>query len=160
VKIWILQITLLISILILSACRKDEIKGEVLEGEKSVLVGEWVLKSSLYFDSCEWTETEYLTAEEQELDYRVRITKDGFIRFFQNGEVVEGGNIFFPGSGFETYFTGSVVDPKEFSFTIWIDGDKKRGFVGHGLLDSMNATIPRLNSTKCDVYSDRLRKVE
>jgi len=159
-KIHIIKITFLSFVLFLIACRKDRIKGEVLDGEKSVLIGEWVLKSSLYFDKCDWTPTEYLTAEEQQIDYRIRITEDGFITFLQNGKLVEGGNIFLHSQAFKTFFTGSVVDPKEFSFDIWVDADKNRRFIGSGLLDSMTTKVPRLNPNECDVYSDRLRRIQ
>jgi len=153
---------LIILPLFLLGCRKDEY-GTPLTGEKAFFVGEWHLESSIYFDFCDNTGQYYLTPEEQGLDYRIKITEAGYISFYQNDTLVDAGQIYFPGHGFEAIKIGTALDPKKISFSMYLDGDKSRRFSGSGSKDSIRTNFTRrigheLYPNDCRVYRDYFRR--
>ena len=153
---------LTILVLFFDACRKDNLNGDPLNGDKAFFIGEWELIGGHHWNQCGSINIEYLTAEEQELDYRVVFEERGYITFYENEKAIEGGYIRFPGGGFEAKSTGSVIDPKHIGFTIWLDGDRNRYFNGSGMIDSIRTnSLPRTGflpfPDDCDVFISYLK---
>ena len=105
-----------------------------------------------------------MTAEEQGIGYRIVFEKRGYVSFYQNDSLVEGGYVCFSAGGFETQYTGSVVDSKVIYFSIWLDNDKTRRFSGSGSLDSIRTNYtPRIGVEPygpgvCEAYRDYFRR--
>ena len=154
-----------IIVIFLSSCRKDEGKGDQLMGDKSFLVGEWELIGSHHWSKCDGDSgVEYLTAQEQELDYRVVFEERGYVTFFENEKVIASSYILFPKNGFEAKPTGSVIEPKQISFIFYINQEIERPFGGSGMIDSIRTnSLPRTGYLpfpydECDVFISYLKR--
>ena len=153
----------LLIIAVIYSCRKDNNAGDELLGDKTFFVGEWELIGSHHWNQCGSIDIEYLSADEQELDYRVVFEERGYVTFYENEKAIEGGYIRFPAGGFEAKKVGTFLDPKHIEFVIWLDGDRDRHFSGSGMIDSIRTnSLPRTGflpfPDDCDVFISYLKR--
>lgn len=115
-------------ILLLFSCKKDRIKDEYLN-----LIGTWKWTQSNHtYGWCDTGEqSEILTPENQETNFKMEIFKKGIIKFYQNNDFLEKDRIVFSKySGLECDYLSDGI-----TFEIYLNNDKELSYTFNGCIN-------------------------